>query len=121
MDFFDRVGDTLVTAGKDVAQKAKDLSGTAKLNLDIRAKEDYIKKQYAEIGRMYYEAHQSDEDMEYKEQMDLIAEAMEEIARMREDLLKIKGARTCAKCGAVVDEKAAFCGKCGAKMDIFED
>lgn len=27
MDFFDRMGEKLVTAGKDVTQKAKDLSG----------------------------------------------------------------------------------------------
>lgn len=49
MDFFDRMGEKLVTAGKDVTQKAKDLSGTAKLNFDIKAKEDFIEKQYAQI------------------------------------------------------------------------
>ena len=48
MDFFDRMGEKLVTAGRDVTQKAKDLSGTAKLNLDIKAKEDFIEKQYAQ-------------------------------------------------------------------------
>ena len=44
MDFFDRMGEKLVTAGKDVTQKAKDLSGIAKLNFDIKAKEDFIEK-----------------------------------------------------------------------------
>ena len=53
MDFFDRMGEKLVTAGKDVTQKAKDLSGTAKLNFDIKAKEDFIEKQYAQIGKLY--------------------------------------------------------------------
>lgn len=58
MDFFDRMGEKLVTAGKDVTQKAKDLSGTAKLNFDIKAKEDFIEKQYAQIGKLYYEESQ---------------------------------------------------------------
>ena len=65
MDFFDRMGEKLVTAGRDVTQKAKDLSGTAKLNLDIKAKEDFIEKQYAQIelvaGEKQEEIVESDE------------------------------------------------------------
>lgn len=37
------MGEKLVTAGKDVTQKAKDLSGTAKLNFDIKAKRILLK------------------------------------------------------------------------------
>ena len=47
MDLFGKIGETIVNAGKDATQKAKDLSGVAKLNLDIRSKEDFIEKQYA--------------------------------------------------------------------------
>ena len=65
MDFFDRMGEKLVTAGKDVTQKAKDLSGTAKLNFDIKAKEDFIEKQYAQIGKLYYEDHKEEADGAY--------------------------------------------------------
>ena len=38
MAFFDKLGETIVNVGKDATQKAKDLSGVAKLNLDIKAK-----------------------------------------------------------------------------------
>ena len=41
MAFFDKLGETIVNVGKDATQKAKDLSGVAKLNLDIKAKEDF--------------------------------------------------------------------------------
>ena len=75
MDFFDRMGEKLVTAGRDVTQKAKDLSGTAKLNLDIKAKEDFIEKQYAQIGKLYYEDHKEEADGAYGQQMQAIAEA----------------------------------------------
>ena len=74
MDFFDRMGEKLVTAGRDVTQKAKDLSGTAKLNLDIKAKEDFIEKQYAQIGKLYYEDHKDEADGAYGQQPE---EAME--------------------------------------------
>ena len=43
MDFFDRMGEKLVTAGRDVTQKAKDLSGTAKLTLTSRQKRILLK------------------------------------------------------------------------------
>ena len=41
MSFFDEMKESLVSAGKDVSQKAKVVSGLAKLILDIKTKEDY--------------------------------------------------------------------------------
>ena len=114
MDFFDRMGEKLVIAGKDVTQKAKDLSGTAKLNFDIKAKEDFIEK-------LYYEDHKEEADGAYGQQMQAIAEAFAAIDHMKEEVLKIKGARQCPQCGATVPEDTEFCGKCGAKLNIFED
>ena len=35
MAFFDKLGETIVNVGKDATQKAKDLSGVAKLNLAV--------------------------------------------------------------------------------------
>ena len=49
MAFMERMGDTLLSMGKDVSQKAKDMSGIAKLKLNIRSKEDFVKEQYMEI------------------------------------------------------------------------
>ena len=57
MEFFDKLSESLVSAGKDVSQKAKDVSEIAKLKLDIKSKEDYVQKQYEELGRSYYEKH----------------------------------------------------------------
>ena len=44
MEFFDKLSETIVSAGKDVGQKAKDVSGIAKLKMDIRSKEDFVEK-----------------------------------------------------------------------------
>lgn len=116
MDFFDKLGETLSSAGKDVSQKAKDLSGTAKLNLDIKAKEDLIQKQYTELGRIYYAAHKEDAAAEGINCIHAIREAEQEIARMRDEIMKIKGAVACPNCGAQLPVGTGFCGQCGTKI-----
>ena len=120
MEFFDKLGETLMTAGRDVSQKAKELSGAAKLNLDIKAKEDFVQKQYAEIGRQYYEAHKDDASTEF-EQFASIREALESIEQMKKDLLELKGAKACPQCGAKMSENAAFCSECGASLTPAEE
>ena len=116
MDFFDKLGATLSSAGKDVSQKAKDLSGTAKLNLDIKAKEDLIQKQYTELGRIYYAAHKEDSAAEGINCIHAIREAEQEIARMKDEIMKIKGAVACPNCGAQLPVGTGFCGQCGTKI-----
>lgn len=131
MEFFDKLSETIVSAGKDVGQKAKDVSEIAKLKMDIRSKEDFVEKQYAELGKAYYEKHKDDETEETgengektpeQEHFFLISEALGEIERMRAEVLKIQGAAECPKCGAKMPQGAAFCSNCGTKMDdMFED
>ena len=67
MEFFDKLSETIVSAGKDVGQKAKDVSEIAKLKMDIRSKEDFVEKQYAELGKAYYEKHKDEESAEGEE------------------------------------------------------
>ena len=122
MDIFDKIGETIVSAGKDVGQKAKDVYEIAKLRLDIKTKEDFVEKQYAALGKAYYEKHNEEEDSEDAEQFFLITEALEEIERMKAEVLRIRGAAECPKCGAKMPEGATFCSSCGTKMDdIFEE
>ena len=78
MSFFDEMKESLVSAGKDVSQKAKEVSGVAKLKLDVKSKEDYVEKQYAELGRTYFDAHRDDEENAENEQFTVIKEALAE-------------------------------------------
>lgn len=122
MSIFDEMKDSLFSAGKEVSQKAKDVSEVAKLKLDIKAKEDFVNKHYQELGKAFYEAHRGDENSEHAEEFTAIREALEEMERMKEEILKIQGATECLSCGAKMPEGATFCSKCGAKMnDIFEE
>ena len=74
-------------------------------------------KQYEELGRSYYEKHKDEEECEEAEQFFLIREAVEEIERMKAEVLRIQGSAECPKCGAKMPEGAVYCSNCGTKMD----
>ena len=116
MSFFDEMKESLVSAGKDVSQKAKEVSGVAKLKLDVKSKEDYVEKQYAELGRTYFDAHRDDEENAENEQFKVIKEALAEIECMKTEILNLQGAAECPNCGARMPQGASFCSSCGTKM-----
>ena len=107
MSFFDEMKESLVSAGKDVSQKAKEASGVAKLKLDVKSKEDYVEKQYAELGRTYFDAHRDDEENAENEQFKVIKEALAEIERMKTEILNLQGAAECPNCGARMPQGAS--------------
>jgi len=115
MDIFNKIGDTIFSTGKDVSQKAKDLSGIAKLKLDIKMKEDFVEKQYAQVGKKYYETHKDDAVLDYEE-VQVIEEALDIIDKMKAQILDIKGSKECSNCGTLSDESAEFCSNCGARL-----
>ena len=122
MNIFEKLEEALTEAGRDVSQKAKDVTEIAKLKLDIKSKEDYVQKQYVALGLNYYNNHKDDENSEEAEMFYLIGEALEEIARMKEEVLRIQGATECPSCGTKVQLGAAFCSRCGNKMhNIYEE
>ena len=92
MSFFDEMKESLVSAGKDVSQKAK------------------------EVGRTYFDAHKDDEENAENEQFKVIKEALAEIERMKTEILNLQGAAECPNCGARMPQGASFCSSCGAKM-----
>ncbi|MDD6037745.1 MAG: zinc ribbon domain-containing protein [bacterium] len=116
MEFFDKFSETIMSASKDMSQKARDLSETAKLSLDIRSKEDCVRRLYAEIGEQYYKEHKDDIEPAY-EQMEKIKEYMETIENLKKHLQEVKGTKTCDRCGEEIQTGDAYCRKCGAKVE----
>ncbi|MBO5154069.1 MAG: zinc ribbon domain-containing protein [Eubacterium sp.] len=116
MAFFDKLSETLTNASKDVSQKAKDLSGVAKLTMDIHTKEDQVQKLYAQIGKLYFDEHKDEEPAAY-EQMPQIKETLTVIEDMKKELMELKGAKVCPRCGQEVKAADAYCKNCGAKME----
>ncbi len=116
MDFFTKVTDTLSDVGKASSQKARELSGIAKLKMEIRSKEEYINKQYTAIGKQYYELHKDDEIPLFAEIM-FVADAKEEIAAMERKLNRMQGKKVCSACQAKIHKTAQFCPECGERCN----
>ena len=55
MDFFEKIGETLTSAGKEAVDKTKALAEIANLKAQIHTCDEAIKKSYMEIGRIYYD------------------------------------------------------------------
>lgn len=91
MEFFDKLGETITTKGKEVTDKAKDLAEIANLKSQINTCEDVIKKNYMEIGKLYYEKHASDPEEDYEEQVRAISNAQNGIEKLQDKIKEIKG------------------------------
>ncbi len=102
--------------GTKAAKKAGELKETTKLKLEIRSKEDFIERQYREIGKRLYEDTKDDDSNSYEEVF-LINRTFEEIAELQKLMADITGTVKCKSCDADVDPSSAFCPKCGAKME----
>ena len=121
MDFFSKLGDAITETGRDVSQKVSEMTGIAKLNMEIRSKEDFVQKQYTQIGKQYYEMHKEDQEP-FFEEMKLITETLKDIDQLKVEVAGLKGKKCCPSCGAVNESEAVYCIKCGVKCEsIFEE
>lgn len=117
MGTWDDLKGSLFAAGRDVSQKAKEISGMAKIKMDIRTKEDFVEKQFALLGRAYYEANKDAVSLGDEEQFKVIKEAIDEIARMEQQLLELQGVVLCSNCGRKSPVGTSYCCACGSKLD----
>ncbi len=110
-----KVKESLVSAGKEVESMAKDASTIAKIKIDIHNKEVFLEKQYALLGKAFYEAHK-DEDIEEQVYFTSIKEAEVELAQLNADLMAAQGAVECPSCGSKQPQDKTYCADCGAAL-----
>ena len=121
IDLFSKLVDAITETGRDVSQKVSEMTGIAKLNMEIRSKEDFVQKQYTQIGKQYYEMHKEDQEP-FFEEMKLITETLKDIDQLKVEVAGLKGKKCCPSCGAVNESEAVYCIKCGVKCEsIFEE
>lgn len=117
MSAWDNLKGSLFAAGRDVSQKAKEVSEVAKLKMDIHTKEAFVEKQFAALGRAYYETNKDNASEADEEKFAVIKEALEEIERMSQQVLDIQGVVQCPNCGKKMPSDNSFCSDCGTKLD----
>lgn len=116
-EFLDRVSDTVMTAGRVVSDKAKNVTDITKAKYELSTKESELKDKYRLIGERFYEEHRDDHDASYDEVFGEIEGLKNEIEDINDRIVGLKGSRLCPSCGAEVSEGANFCTKCGSALN----
>lgn len=104
----------------DVACKKTDEVVTVeKQKFNIASLKSKREKDYADLGRIYFESVKDscDLDDETRNLVDAIREKNEEISRLNKDIQNIKNKRVCPKCNANIDANSVYCNNCGEKLD----
>lgn len=117
MAFFEKVGETISTKGKEAAQKAKEVTDLARLNTQVGQLEGKIKTYYQIIGEKVYQNEKDQDHCGLEAEFDLINDAFAEIGKLKKQISDIKGTKECAECGREVANEYSFCPYCGAQFE----
>ncbi len=90
MDVFEKFGATVKAKSKEAADKAKEMAGMAQLKIQVGTQEDIIKKNYQEIGKLYYELYSDMQEDPFQKSCEAIKAAKEEIERLQEQIELLK-------------------------------
>lgn len=91
MDFIEKIGDTITAKGKEVADKAKDTAEILSLRGQISTCEEVIRKNYLEIGRLFYEKYGEDPEAPFEKQRKAISNARNGVKELQDKIDELKG------------------------------
>jgi len=119
MSFWNELKTSLNGAADYTVKKTGEITGTAKLRMDIRSKNTRLAKCYETIGRAYYRREKGLDGDHDETIATAIAEAdtlKEEIAALRQQIAKLQGCVICPACSAQISNQSIFCPLCGVKL-----
>lgn len=105
----------------DVAcKKTDEVVTTQKQKFSVASLESKREKDFADLGRVYFELVKDSTDLtdEVRNLVDAISEKNEEIARLNKDIQNTKNKRICPNCNANIDANSVYCNNCGTKVTI---
>lgn len=91
VEFFEKLGDTISAKGKEVADKAKNTADILSLKSQISTCEEVIKKNYLEIGRLFYEQYGENPDAPFEKQRNAIKNARVGVSELQAKIDQLKG------------------------------
>ena len=118
MGFLDKLTNTISSTGKGVEQKAKQVSGTVKLNSQIKELSECIQEYMRQVGELYYKKQEGiSDDPDIQELFEKIRNSEAEIAEAEKQIDTLKGICRCKNCGAEMRITDNFCMMCATKRE----
>lgn len=91
MDVFEKLGDTISARGKEAVDKAKEIAEIANLKSQIATCEEVVKKNYMEIGKLYYELYGDMAEEDFAKQCRAIKNAKRGAKELQQKVDELKG------------------------------
>ena len=91
MDFIEKMGDAISARGREAVDKAKELAEIANLKSRISTCEEVIKKNYLEIGRLYFERYGDSPEVSFEKQCMAIDNARKGVQELQAKIDERKG------------------------------
>lgn len=120
MGFFDDALNKTKEVLDAAYKKTEEVVTTEKQKLDVAGLKSKREKDYAALGKIYYEAIRNNEDLddEVKALVEAIDQKNAEIDRLNSDIQSAKNRRICPNCGVAIAENSVYCNACGIKLTI---
>ena len=100
MSFFDKfkkragsVADAASGVAQNAVKQTKTLASVGRIKIAITTEEDKMKKAYTELGRLFFRDHEAQTEPvmeEYLPWIDKIADAKAQIARLNDEIVKVR-------------------------------
>lgn len=116
MGFFDQIGKKATEMYQGAKDKTTQISSELKLKSKITDEKDKISKTYSEIGKLVFEEYtknSSDFSNEVANKCREIIASKEAIENLNKEIMSLKDAIVCPKCGETIGKDSDFCPKCG--------
>lgn len=119
MSVLDNITRKVTDTAKAAAKKSGSVVEVTKLNMNINAEEDKVRKIYSDMGKQLYEDYTEGKSVGEKllEHCIKIDEIITNIDEMREKILELRNVKACPNCGMELDIEMDYCYKCGRKQD----
>lgn len=122
MSVLDNITKRVTDTAKAAAKKSGSIVEVTRLNMNIGAEEEKVRKVYADIGKQLYEDYTEgkivgEKLLDYCAKID---EIISNIDGMREKVLELRNVKACPNCGMELDIEMTFCYKCGRKQEEHE-
>ncbi len=118
MSFISNLGSKITKGGQAVSSGVKYAADLAKLNAGISSQKKKINELYAAVGEKYVELHAREPEEALAAYIDDIAECKREMARLNDEIKKVKGVAICPYCESEIVSESRFCNICGKELPV---